>query len=632
MSQAATEVVPEEELGIPKPRRLMHTVTEEEDGTTCLYLYYGIKEICFDEPRLMPFGRGLLDNPRFRAEEACRWADGEPYEWAEVQELLEILLEEEILVRATELPEDGEEGEVRRHVSQPDPSGPEQRSTWSRHEDRCPYLTAEIFGHSQGSEHLELLIPSYRIAHPAFDRDDRQVGEANVYPPELRVPVPTEWRTCPYEGSRYQDERPMNLSALRSMSEHWIETLGHTLDARNHFLRATGLPADEELRLGDLYLLSLFVLVIPGYLMQRPRKPLANGELSVALASMFRVTDGVRFSIEHMIHGHGIHGHGAGDLDLDAHLDPQAFLAYVERECLFLGESGVCAGPTPRVLELLELMIAGRAPARVRESEGGLDAEVGSLDTAFAYTVLTTWLTTAVELFWHRTADLARSLDEAVRSLEAPADCPRPDVPETLRAWVRSHRRFQTEPPRLRRAEVLEALLRRCARLAEADPGGRFGKEGVSQPWSELAEASRLAPAADSEGDREGKAAAALHRFLQRRHLPSALPAGTLEALVPAVLRGAALERRALAVVNALQRRINELLERPPMGRPVDRRDLIAQGRVLAGAVGEEDTPETAARRLATEVAERLLGIEIELREDELRVRHGDSRVVLDTT
>ena len=638
----AKPLAPEDELGIPKPRRLMHTLTEA-DGTPCLYLYYGIKEICFDDARLIPFGRGLLDHPRFRADEACRWSEGEPYEWSEVRELLEVLLEEEILVPAAELPDPAATAPSNLPVTvegeDADPSGAEVRATWSRHDDRCPHLTAEIFGRSQPSSHLEFLIPSYRVAHPAFDRDERQVGEANVYPPDLRARVPTEWRTCPYPGSRFQDERPMNISALRSMSEHWTRSLTHALQARGHFLRRVGIPADPDLHLGNLYLLSLFLLAIPGYMLHRPRDPVASGDLSVAIASLFRVTDGVRFSIEHFLHGHG-----REVLSLDAHLDPRAFLDLVEQECLFLGVHGVCAGPAPRVLEFLELMITGRWSGprdrpHDRGSEGGSDretdpslhTEVGSLDAVLAYTVLTTWLTTAQELFWHRTATLARALGEAASQLEVRPDCPRPDVPRVLREVARSHRRSQTEPPRLRRPEVLEELLRQCARLAGTDAGTLFGQIAAprTEPtWKELAQGSRLLPEDDERGD---ETAAALHRFLRERQIPSALPEGALEALVPAVLQGAALERRALGVFNTLQQLVNELLERPVMDRPLDRRDLVDQGRVLAGAIGEDDTPETASRRLVTEVAERLLGLEIELREDATVVRHGSAEVALPT-
>lgn len=606
---------PDDELGIPKPRRLMHTLAEEE-GAPCLFLYYGIKEICFDDPRLIPFGRGLLDHARFRAAEACGWAEGEPYGWEEVRELLEILVQEEVLVPAADLPDPvaAAPRNLPVRVDDAEPSDPGERATWSRHQDRCPYLTAEIFGHSQGSAHLEFLIPGHRIAHPAFDRDGRQVGEANVYPPQLKARVPTEWRTCPYEGSRYQDERPMNISALRSMSEHWADTLGHTLEARDHLLRRAGLPVDEDLSLGDLYLLSLFLLAIPAYMLHRPREPLANGELPVAVASMFRVTDGVRFSIEHMIHGHGAEVRGLEDV-----LDPRTFLEVVEQECLFLGVHGVCAGPAPRVLELLEAMIGGRgAGPESGEGRSGLDGQVRSLDAALAYAVLTTWMTAVLELFWHRTGTVARDLGEAASRLRASPDCPRPDVPGALRRLGESHRLFQTAPPRLRRPEVLGALIRRCAGLAGT---------------------SLLDPARGESGGEDGEdleaAAAVLRRFLAERKIPSELPEGTLEALAPALLRAADQERRALAVCNRLQQRINQLLERPAMERPIDRRDLIAHGRNLAGAAGTgaggaEDPPGAGSRRLVTEVAEELLGLGIELGEDATVVRHGDARVTLD--
>lgn len=64
--------------------------------------------------------------------------------------------------------------------------------------------------------HFEAVVPSYRIAHPALDGEDRQVGEVNVFPPGLRIERATEWRVCQYPGSRFRDDiiPPVNGRAL----------------------------------------------------------------------------------------------------------------------------------------------------------------------------------------------------------------------------------------------------------------------------------------------------------------------------------------------------------------------------------------------------------------------------------
>ena len=131
-------------LCVPKRRRLVHSKMMGAEGQEVLHVFYGEKELVFDEPELLPFGNKLLEVERFPAEEAMSWSDGAPHAWEKVRELLEALLDQEILKRVTEsatsasaptFPATLEDG----------PAGKEPR-TFSAHRDQCPALTRRPSG------------------------------------------------------------------------------------------------------------------------------------------------------------------------------------------------------------------------------------------------------------------------------------------------------------------------------------------------------------------------------------------------------------------------------------------------------------------------------------------------------
>jgi len=79
-------VQPTDRLYVPHRKRMSHAYVTTETGTRELCLYYGDKEVAFDEERLFPFGEQLVSQPSFLAESATSWGPG--YEWAEVQSML----------------------------------------------------------------------------------------------------------------------------------------------------------------------------------------------------------------------------------------------------------------------------------------------------------------------------------------------------------------------------------------------------------------------------------------------------------------------------------------------------------------------------------------------------------------
>jgi hypothetical protein len=85
--------------------------------------------------------------------------------------------------------------------------------------------------------YLELVIPIFRVAHMSMDADGRQVGEANVFPPGLRLDIPTNWRRRIYPGNRYLADRPMNVTVLRGMRAHWGQIMAMLLRIREGYLQ-----------------------------------------------------------------------------------------------------------------------------------------------------------------------------------------------------------------------------------------------------------------------------------------------------------------------------------------------------------------------------------------------------------
>src|SRR5262245_29119482 len=88
----------DDELILPKHKRVVTRYSTDAGGATQLHLYYGEKEISFDEPELFGFGEGLAKQSRFVAKTATTWGVG--YDWLHVRELLEQLIEEGILRHA----------------------------------------------------------------------------------------------------------------------------------------------------------------------------------------------------------------------------------------------------------------------------------------------------------------------------------------------------------------------------------------------------------------------------------------------------------------------------------------------------------------------------------------------------
>ncbi len=376
-SHTALQIRRDTELVFLNHKRLISQYSTNTSGTKELHLYCDEQEICFDDPDLFSFGEGLSKHDRFMAETATTWGEG--YSWTRIKELLEQLLDEGILKGTSA----NESYTVPiNHEACPSPLPP-AKSLTPRHWFECESIMQELTGHPLEIGYLESIVPVTHIAHMALDTEERQVGEANVFPTQLRLDIPTVWRTCLHAGSRYQDVHPMNVTALKSMRGHWKPVLVAVKRIREAYFDRFP-QARLGWTVGDLQRLASLVLTVPGYLMMRKQDRVENGKLHPVLSSMFRVTDGIRMTTHEMLYTSASY---EPILAPDAPMTGAEIYAYAERNKLFHSTYGVCAGPKSMIEEFLNVLVDGQ-PIDDEDSvnfDPQVEAALNELDAAFKY-------------------------------------------------------------------------------------------------------------------------------------------------------------------------------------------------------------------------------------------------------
>lgn len=375
---------PGDELRLPMSRRMVVQQAVSDDGRPELVLYYEDKEVSFDEPHLFAFGETLARQGSFRADAATAWGDG--YDWSEVRELLENLIEAGILELGgpeIAMPTSGH--------ARTSPLAP-ARTTIARSWAECAAITDELTGRAVDPGHLELIVPMFRVAHIALDADGRQVGEANVFPRPLRLDTPTEWKACPFPGTRYMADRPMNASALKAMRNHWPQMMAALKFIRARFLERFP-TASAGWTLAHVERLAALVLAVPTYQLLRAGD--AAAPLHPALSSLFRVTDGLRMATHQMM----FIPVGEPVLPPDTPITAEAIFDYAERNYSFHSETGVCAGPSHMVREFLDAVLNGE-----EDEDYAFDPEVAAaldaVDAAFEYGLHALRAHAALFRFW----------------------------------------------------------------------------------------------------------------------------------------------------------------------------------------------------------------------------------------
>ncbi len=592
----AVRVAPGDLLVLPFHRRTIVQYATEADGARTLHLYYDDKHISFDDPTLFAFGEALAKQERFVALDATGWGDG--YAWEHVGLLLDHLVAEEVLVPADQttpppaLRRDGV-------VPSPLPPAPCDRPrSWAELAD----ITATLTGHAVDPGHLELVVPVFRVAHIAVDGDGRQVGEANVFPRALRVDVPTEWRVSNLPGTRFQVDRPMNMTAMKAMRQHWPQMMGALLRIRTAFL-ARFPEALNGWTVGHLERLATAVLAVPTY--QVARGAVANGALHPALSNMFRVTDGLRMVMHQML----FVPVGEPTLPPTAPMDVDTILAYAERNYSFHSETGVCAGPQAMVREFLQVLVEGTAATDYGAValDPAVLAALDEVEPAIDYALLGLQAYAAMFSLWPamtRAYDALGALAERWGGQNRPALAAFQARLAQHRATLEQTTFLGAEALRLDRDAVYADMFRACAEglgdnPAEADlPAALAGHRTTG--------AMTLEPTL---------------RFLASRRLGDrgAPPEGFADTFVEIAAGFLRRTQAVLAVASQVQNRINRHLGRAPAARAFSAADADVHN-LLQGA---------EIRRLpflVTELGD-ILGAHIQIDPSEiaLRLPHGMS-------
>jgi hypothetical protein len=550
------ELEPSEVLCIPKRRRLTHSRLKNEDGQEILHLFYGEVELIFDEPDVAPLGEKLMVVEQFRADEAMTWSNAAPHTWEKIRDLLQALLDQQVLKRISETPAAGANSFPERLGLAPEGREPQ---TFSSHDDRCPVLTEAAFGRAIDLANLEVLVPIYRIAHPAMDTDGRQVGENNVGPRTLFLDLPATRRTCNYPGSRYQDSLPMNVTALKQMTKRWPELLSLTEQFREA-LAARMPPRDPpSLRAGELHFLAVCKLAAVGYVLVRGVDPVPNGQLDGGLAAMFRLVDGVRLVTNDLLR------FTPGEPGFDTPVSAQSIAEFAERFTVYRGVFGVCAGPPGLIDEYLRVLF-GEASAPI-QVEPSVAERVGDLEAAIDYGLLGQRVESVVRFLGASQGLLHDRLRVAFEG-----HSPRTELQERVEAPI-----DQTHYPLLRLDHSLVDTFKLeldvsrwlFARAGEALPGKVDG--------ASLDELMRLDPAAQTVSQR--RLAELFAHGLPADKLVREPICSELAAVAAEVF---ALERRCLRVVEREQGTLNERLRRPP-GRALTGADLAVYNRPRSG-------------------------------------------------
>jgi hypothetical protein len=604
----APTVDPQETLYVAPRKRFVPVYFPNEEGNQELVLHVGTKEIAFDEPDLFPWAEKLIEQDSFLAGSATGWSTT-PLEWPRIRGLLGDLLDAGVLARE-------------RPATPTVPPGPisqvwtafieyEQTRKWLDtprfwNPDPGPVLR-EIAGRGVEVGYIETVVPQNRIAHIAFDREGRQVGEINSFPDTLRMKLPTEWKPCGYAGTRYLSEMPMNMTALRAMINHWRPVLQATLLCREEFLkrfpRSSRSSESGRWKLGEVLYVSSCVLALPSLQLMRWENPVPSGQLDPVLSSLFRVIDGVRMISAHL-------------LDLyerpmvhDTPVGPKDITEGAEREDQYRSGRGVCAGPQSMIDELVDTLMNGKP---LQGEPPALGPWAADIPLAMDYGLRGVQLHAATFIVWVR---MGLAYTRIIEVLERAPGLTSGTLGKLREAIERDFQMIAAGRMNLAvQRDFSEPYYHRMYDNAQR------GIRGLAQKDYQQLEKELTPP----DGLLHERARAAFADLFASSEEPeyAAAHAEVLQEIAGYVLDYLRYERNALRTIDAVQREINTLLKRPQPKQPLSGDDLailLALRRMNPGR----------GLRYLLETVREVTGIAVDNQKDGTTVTRGGRSLVL---
>jgi len=274
---------------------------------------------------------------------------------------------------------------------------------------------------------------------------------------------------------------------------------------------------------------------------------------------MFRITDGVRMTMHHML----FMATDEAPLAPETPMTSAALYAYAERYLLFLSENGVCAGPRTQIEAFLRVFIDGQpiADAEAVELDAPVQEALAALDSAFDYVL---YGLQAYAVVFSLGLAMCRTYERLWAIVEAWAG-EQTDTGRVLRTRLQKVARILpqtllgTEEQRGSRARVYADMYTQCAR-------------GLGVRSSEATLAERLRP----RNAAHHRAAAERLRAVIRQRLGDTAVADSpeVEQVVAALMDYFCQEQVIVQEACAIQQRINRLLGRTPPTRPFAAADI----------------------------------------------------------
>ncbi len=435
------------------------------------------------------------------------------------------------------------------------------------------------------------------------DTEGRPLGEQKAT--TVYSHTPTVHKVCPYQGSRHQHEKPMNVSALKQMSTNWGVISGVLALLNQQYRTREGV---KELDYFDLWRITSIGALYPSFLILRARDALADGQIPVFIAGVYKVLIGISGVVAKQALISSLRKrHLLSRLVLRAApYTPQALLAHVEESGAFIGQREVCAGPPKLVEQALRALMLGEADceqSRAALQEIEADDErlyqfgLGAANLALAHTCF---------IIKSRRAGMGRGASAlALRWRFSPSPLRRAFAAEIAETRARQFgetvnfcRELDSAGDGLVRALFHEI----CSRVAPLQPSlveAEFGSE-------DLALAEDLCRTLVSPGP----AAAALDTWLAESASPRRLPRFRSDCcafLVQELIRRMQTEQRFLRYLSQTCGALAATLERPEFAKPVTHEMLVA----LSGPT------------LTSPLANLLPGLAVDQGPDGSRLRYG---------